>query len=231
MNTIILLKLLSAHFISDFFLQTDDMAMKKQTSWKFLVLHSFINAAVAYIIFGLWTMWIVPLVIFLSHFIIDWMKAHLGNDGTLWFIFDQVLHIGVIVCLWLSVFSGDAASVLSSALTSEKIWLTLTVGLIMTMPASMVIERFFRKWIPEVTTYSGLPGGGKWIGYLERLLIVAFVVTGNISGVGFLMTAKSVFRFSDVQKGDLRMTEYMLLGTLMSFSIAIAGGFIILALL
>ena len=178
----------------------------------------------------MWEFWIVPLVIFLSHFIIDWMKAHRGNDGTLWFISDQVLHIVVIVCLWLSVFSGDAASVLSSAFASEKMWLTLTVCLMMTMPASMVIERFFRKWIPEVTTYSGLPGGGKWIGYIERLLIVAFVVTGNISGVGFLMTAKSVFRFSDVQKGDLRMTEYMLLGTLMSFSIALAGGFIILAL-
>lgn len=50
MNTIILLKLLSAHFISDFFLQTDTMATKKRTSWKFLVLHSLINAAVAYII-------------------------------------------------------------------------------------------------------------------------------------------------------------------------------------
>jgi hypothetical protein len=98
----------------------------------------------------------------------------------------------------------------------------------MTMPASMFIERFFRKWIPEIQNYSGLPGGGKWIGYLERMLIVTFVLSGNIAGVGFLMTAKSVFRFSDVQKGDLRMTEYMLLGTLLSFAIALAGGFLLL---
>ena len=95
----------------------------------------------------------------------------------------------------------------------------------------MFIERFFRKWLKDIPDISGLPSGGKWIGYLERLLIVVFVITGNISGVGFLMTAKSVFRFGDVSKGDLRLTEYMLLGTLLSFSIALAAGFMLVAVI
>ena len=59
---------------------------------------------------------------------------------------------------------------------------------------------------------------------LERPLIVTFVLSGNIAGVGFLITAKSVFRFSDVQK--MRMTEYMFLGTLLSFTVALVGGFL-----
>ncbi|MBQ1493400.1 MAG: hypothetical protein IIZ37_00445 [Acinetobacter sp.] len=111
--------------------------------------------------------------------------------------------------------------------TSGSIWLTTLTYALMTMPASLLVESFFKRWQNDVPSYSGLPGGGKWIGYLERVLVVTFVITNNISGVGFLMTAKSVFRFSDIQEGDLRMTEYMLLGTLLSFAIGLTGGFIL----
>ena len=140
------------------------------------------------------------------------------------------MHIGIIILIWTLFFVSPVTILpaLATLLASETLWATLLVYGLMTMPASMFIERFFRKWIPEIQNYSGLPGGGKWIGYLERMLIVTFVLSGNIAGVGLLMTAKSVFRFSDVQKGDLRMTEYMLLGTLLSFAIALAGGFLLL---
>ena len=139
------------------------------------------------------------------------------------------MHIGVVVLIWGLLFVSPETVIpaMSGILASEKLWASLLVYGLMTMPASMLIERFFRKWSDDIQNYSGLSGGGKWIGYLERLLIVTFVLSGNIAGVGFLMTAKSVFRFSDVQKGDLRMTEYMLLGTLLSFTIALAGGFLL----
>ena len=227
---IILLKLLSAHFLADFFLQTDTLARNKQTSRKSLTIHSLINAAVAYLFLGLWAMWIIPVIVFVSHFLIDLLKIKCGNDGTAWFISDQAMHIGIIILIWTLFFVSPVTILpaLATLLASETLWATLLVYGLMTMPASMFIERFFRKWIPEIQNYSGLPGGGKWIGYLERMLIVTFVLSGNIAGVGFLMTAKSVFRFSDVQKGDLRMTEYMLLGTLLSFAIALAGGFLLL---
>lgn len=230
MNILVLLKLLSAHFLADFFLQTDALARNKQTSWKSLTIHSLINAAVAYLFLCLWAMWIIPVIVFVSHFLIDLLKIKCGDDGTAWFIADQTMHIGVIILIWTLFFVSPVTFLpaLATLLASETLWATLLVYGLMTMPASMFIERFFRKWIPEIQNYSGLSGGGKWIGYLERMLIVTFVLSGNIAGVGFLMTAKSVFRFSDVQKGDLRMTEYMLLGTLLSFAIALAGGFLLL---
>ena len=110
------------------------------------------------------------------------------------------MHIGIIILIWTLFFVSPVTILpaLATLLASETLWATLLVYGLMTMPASMFIERFFRKWIPEIQNYSGLPGGGKWIGYLERMLIVTFVLSGNIAGVGFLMTAKSVFRFSDV---------------------------------
>ena len=43
--------------------------------------------------------------------------------------------------------------------------------------------------------------------------------------VGFLITAKSVFRFGDLKESKHRkLTEYILIGTLISFGIAIITG-------
>ncbi|ROT09690.1 hypothetical protein EEL49_04750 [Muribaculaceae bacterium Isolate-104 (HZI)] len=72
----------------------------------------------------------------------------------------------------------------------------------------------------------GLPNAGKWIGYLERILILTFIFTGNIEGVGFLLAAKSVFRFGELNRAkDIKTTEYVLIGTFASFTIAIMLGF------
>jgi Na+/citrate or Na+/malate symporter len=65
----------------------------------------------------------------------------------------------------------------------------------------------------------GFPDGGKLIGQLERFLIFLFVMTGQIEGVGFLVAAKSVFRFGELSDHKNRLeAEYITIGTLMSFS-------------
>jgi hypothetical protein len=70
-----------------------------------------------------------------------------------------------------------------------------------------------------------LSNAGKYIGMLERLLVFIFIVTGHWEGIGFLLAAKSVFRFGDLKKSkDRKLTEYILIGTLLSFSIALAVG-------
>lgn len=72
----------------------------------------------------------------------------------------------------------------------------------------------------------GLPNAGKWIGYLERVLILTFIYTGNVEGIGFLLAAKSVFRFGELNRAqDIKVTEYVLIGTFVSFTIAIIIGF------
>ena len=52
-----------------------------------------------------------------------------------------------------------------------------------------------------------------------------FIITNNWSGVGFLLAAKSIFRFGDLTKSDDRkLTEYILIGTLLSFTFSIITG-------
>jgi hypothetical protein len=66
---------------------------------------------------------------------------------------------------------------------------------------------------------------GKVIGYLERLLVVALILMGSFPAVGFIVAAKSLTRFK--QMDDRDWAEYFLLGTLTSFLFAIVYGIIL----
>ena len=68
----------------------------------------------------------------------------------------------------------------------------------------------------------GIDGGGEIIGLLERLLIFFFVLNGIWSAIGFLVAAKSIFRFGELKDRENRIeAEYILIGTLYSFSFGI----------
>jgi Protein of unknown function (DUF3307) len=63
---------------------------------------------------------------------------------------------------------------------------------------------------------------GATIGVLERLLIVTFVLTGAQAAIGFVVAAKTLARFK--QLDDRQFAEYYLLGTLASVSVALGTG-------
>ena len=66
----------------------------------------------------------------------------------------------------------------------------------------------------------GLVNGGQIIGQLERGLIFLFIFIEQPAAIGFLVMAKSIFRFKDAR--DQKLAEYILIGILLSFSTAIA---------
>ncbi len=70
-----------------------------------------------------------------------------------------------------------------------------------------------------------LENAGKYIGILERLFVYLFIISNHWEAIGFLLAAKSVFRFGDIKESRQRkMTEYILIGTLLSFGLAILVG-------
>ena len=72
---------------------------------------------------------------------------------------------------------------------------------------------------------SGAPARiGATIGALERLLIVTFVLVNAIAAVGFVIAAKTLARFK--QLDDRGFAEYYLLGTLASASVAIGSALV-----
>jgi hypothetical protein len=61
----------------------------------------------------------------------------------------------------------------------------------------------------------------------SRFLIYLFVLSGQLAGVGFLVAAKSVFRFGELKEHHNRLeAEYITIGTLMSFSWGLAASLI-----
>jgi len=63
------------------------------------------------------------------------------------------------------------------------------------------------------------------IGYLERVLILTFTLVGSYAAVGFVLAAKSIFRFGELNKSnDRSMTEYVLIGSLVSVVITTLTG-------
>ena len=103
----------------------------------------------------------------------------------------------------------------------QKKYLLLSIAFIsITYIASVVIKLLMSRWKQENETTNA---AGKYIGMMERILVFVFIVLNHWEGVGFLLAAKSVFRFGDLTKShEVRLTEYILIGTLLSFGIAIA---------
>ena len=110
----------------------------------------------------------------------------------------------------------------------DNIWMIVVAYAMMLRPSGILMSLLLRRWQLSSFTNSSLPEAGKWIGYLERILILTFVITDNMEGVGFLLAAKSVFRFGDLNKAkDIKTTEYVMLGTMTSFAIAIIVGLLV----
>ena len=103
----------------------------------------------------------------------------------------------------------------------------------LTVPSSIFIKILISIWTPVTVEHSklqteSLVNAGKYIGILERLLVFVFILVDHWEGVGFMIAAKSVFRFSDLAEAKQRkLTEYVLIGTLLSFGIAVLTGILV----
>ncbi len=226
---IVLIKLLCAHFISDFALQTNWINRGKRkagiTGILFQIIHAAIHGVIAYLLVAEWSCWLIPIVIFVTHLIIDITKYKYVKASLTTFLADQLCHIGVIVFLWWNLFGADGTIDFTIGIQPAKVWLIALAYILILKPSSILLSIFLEKWTPASPNAQSLPNAGQWIGYIERILILTFVLVGSMEGVGFLLAAKSVFRFGELNKAkEIRTTEYVLIGTLASFTIAILTG-------
>jgi hypothetical protein len=95
-----ILMLLACHFVGDFGLQTKWMADFKGKSWEV----NFYHAAVYTAIFVLFTelSLLATIVLLVSHFVIDALKARYGLIKHLWT--DQLLHFGILLLIFFLSF-------------------------------------------------------------------------------------------------------------------------------
>lgn len=226
---LLLIKLVLAHLIGDFILQPKSWVKskeKKKLKSPKLYLHVGIHLALLFLIVWDVSYWPLLLIIGILHFIIDAIKVlfQKKKNKRPWFFMDQLLHI---ISIFAAYFIYTETTISTAEIFTETTLLLLTCLLFLTRPVSIIMQAIFTKWDIEKLTQGNesLTDAGKYIGILERLLVFIFIIMNHWEAVGFLITAKSVFRFGDLKESKHRkLTEYILIGTLISFGIAIVTG-------
>lgn len=221
-----------AHILTDYTFQTDEKAKNKNElgfkspflKWHILV--AFITSCVLSFQVNF-----IPyaVVIAITHWIIDGFKPVFSKNkyfAKYGFFIDQFLHllmIVLVICFY--VFENKIIiNNLGFQLNTQYLAIILAY-LICVKPTNIIIKEVFHVFdITFKQNGDELVNAGKLIGLIERWLVLTFVLVNHLDAVGFLLAAKSILRYKD---DNTLKTEYVLIGTMLSFGIALFLGIVI----
>ncbi|MCF8427030.1 MAG: DUF3307 domain-containing protein [Bacteroidia bacterium] len=219
-----------SQLFADFIFQTDSMVANK----KWFSKHMFLHIGVVFLTTLLLSFsWKIAVVLALAHWLIDGIKCSLQKsfptkESSLFFA-DQLIHLLSIVIVW-ALWENIWDQILNAmALLFVNFRISLLVfGYVLVMWPIGYAMKFVLKGIEKTTAHSDeekLEHGGKLIGMFERMIIITFVYLNQYEAIGFLITGKSIIRFAQKEEG-LR-SEYVLVGTMMSYAFSIIVGVVI----
>lgn len=243
MAAILFANLLLAHIISDFLIQTNKCVVEKRkygVKGAALYFHSLTVAMLSYAFSADFRFWYCAIFIFVSHAVVDYVKT-LFRRSLLTFVLDQIVHVLIIyfIARYYLAHCGDWTQFQWITSGFELYVPALACAILFcTSPANYLIRetlaefkidtRNSKKRSGQSANYrSKLKNAGALIGTMERLLILLFVLIGNYEAAGLTVAAKSILRFKD-DEGP--RTEFVLVGTLLSFLIAVCTAVVVLAL-
>lgn len=212
---------LIAHILTDFYFQTGKSTkekFEKGVKSKYLYWHIIITFALSWALSFQVNFVYISAIIAFTHFFIDLAKkpiTTLKPIGAYAFFIDQLLHI-IIIAIAVDWFTRNEILDPVFEFNPKAIHLVL-IYLIALKPTNILIREVFRAYSIKTPETKDLPNAGKLIGNLERVLIITLSLAGLLEAVGFLIAAKSILRYKDT---DNLKTEYVLIGTLLSFGTA-----------
>ncbi len=231
--------LLFAHAVADFLLQPGWMVRRKAEP-------QVLAAHVGIVALATWAALGFPLhpaiaVLALLHLAVDALKIWALGDRLGGFVADQALHLATLAGTALWVPGLYAAGAWAGPL---PVWVPPAVaaalpeamlhgaGLILaTVAGGYGIGKLLAPFLETepALTEGSLKDAGRLIGLLERGVAYLLVVAGQPAGVGFLIAAKSVLRFTTARE-DRLISEYVIIGTIASVGWALAVAFAALGL-
>lgn len=227
MQVIFLIKLIIAHLLADFLFQTKKMVENKKWLSKEMFLHVFIVFITTFLFsFNLY----ISLIITILHYLIDGGKLELNKtklSKPIVFLLDQIAHVLIIILVWCIYFDNvnSVAKTLLIPFQNYKISLILLGFLLVTTPFGFFIGMVTKRLQNTNNRKIKTDKNGFLIGVFERLIILTFVLLAEYGAIGFLITGKSIIRFS--AKNEDINSEYVLLGTMISYGMTIITGLII----
>lgn len=249
--------LLLAHGIADFILQTDAIsAAKCKNHWQGYARHGlavFLCTLAAVHFFGWLGALLAAAMVTGIHLTLDWLKntgrrlgakvlARSSRPGVPGLILDQFLHILTLLWVWhlldrpadtavTKLYSAGLIPVytLLQSIQLDKVVQVLAIYVMAGFGGAVLVRISLDQMFPN-GELRGETAAGKYIGILERILIITLAATNTISAIGFVFTAKSIARFNEISD-NRRFAEYYLIGTLISFFVALIGGMLLKLLL
>jgi hypothetical protein len=227
MDLFLLIRLIGAHLIADFPLQSRSaVEQRREKGWRssWLYIHGGLAGFLAYLFSAHWNaFWIFPAVA-ITHILIDRLKVG-ARESVFFFFVDQAAHLFIVFVCWVSLLPDPSLLVTAfSRLQDIRLWVVALSYVGAIWPAGIAVGAVTRRWQRDVDSdkgsITGVDGAGLLIGRLERFLILTFVLVNHFEAIGFLIAAKSIFRFQEIR----REAEYIIIGTMMSFSIAVVIG-------
>lgn len=231
LNQLLILQLI-AHFISDFTFQPERLANDKNNlgfKSKLLKWHILITFITAWLFSFQLNFVFGAFAIAILHWGQDGIKKYImvnNTTGRYSFFIDQIIHLTIIISIVLLYNNYFQLNPIFNVPLSVKSLLIIGCYIFSTKPSNVIIKETFNAFNIQASSTGNddLPNAGKLIGIIERFLVLTFVIINQFEAVGFLIAAKSILRFKD---GNTIKTEYVLIGTMLSFGIAIALGIII----
>jgi len=219
-----------AHLITDFFCQNDEMCKQKKEKG-FMTWHLYGHALLTFLMAWLFAyslnFVVYALVIGVTHLLTDGVKSFFKKWKYVFFA-DQIIHITMIVFV-VYFYSQNTGIKLPEWLTQTRYLLIIAGALFCLKPTNILIKNVLETFDIKLTDKSGETGdlekAGRLIGNLERILALVLVLLSQFQAIGFLIAAKAILRFKDTSTAK---TEYVLIGTLLSFGVAILIGAFIL---
>lgn len=228
----LLLRLIVAYYIVDFLFCS--VAWRRHWSerkWNsiWLYIHGLIAGVIIYVSSTLWGVIWFPIVMIFSHILIDGVEFKPDDLG--WsLLLEQLLHLVIIIICWIFLVYFNLSNEVKFIIPAQyclKFWILTVSYVILFQPCGTLIGKITEQWRNQIEDDSleGLAKAGLWIGRLERVLILTFVLLNRYEAIGFLIAAKSIFRFGEITRPEHRkVAEYILIGTLISVVIAIFVG-------
>jgi hypothetical protein len=243
--------LLSAHLTAEFVLQTErEREAKRRGSGKtyvrYAAAHWLCNWAALLFLSGegrqWWILAAAATVLAAAQVLFDWLKHGVNSswrhDGPVLMTVDQTIRVAAIAACaawiqpeaWraLSGAIGEAWALRGRALAVVSVYLAAVfAGAFFVRGCTRpLLEQFSRLEGSGQGSVRQLKNAGMYIGWLERFVVLTAMMLHSPATVGLVLTAKAIVRFPEMK--DLRFAEYFLIGTLLSLSIALAGGVVLL---
>lgn len=239
-----------AHLLTDFVFQTHRLVEQKK-SGKFFAyfLHGLTHYLSAIVLVSFFVAGsglsvrthVVILALTLGHLLIDLVKIRLTqktilNDGAAAYVTDQLLHfVSVAFAAWLlspglpfaevTALLGQGRAIPTRLLFIPIIYVGVIFG------GGYLIRALTRPLAKSINLEQPEKGGepmqnaGLYIGWLERFLLLTALLLQSPGTAGLILAAKAIARYPEFKSEHF--AEYFLIGTLLSFSIAVLGGVVL----